>query len=173
MRAPTACRGIERCCGGARLGGLVGRGTDWGRGEDGTSSFQRQGGHTRIDWGWMEGGECCEMYVCIYINLCMNMCIYVYIYIYVHVYTYVYIYTSLSLYVYISIYIHICTCTYTLICIYYACMYRYLFICIGVPEIQNGHALFILQTSSLSHVAICIPIDSYEYVHIYEYDVNV
>jgi len=31
-----------------------------GSGEDGTSTFQWQDRHTRIDWGWMEGGECCE-----------------------------------------------------------------------------------------------------------------
>ena len=52
-------------------------------------------------------------------------------------------------------------------------IYIYMFIGIGVPEIQNGHSLFMLQTSSLPHFAMCMPVNSSEYVHIFEYDIYV
>ena len=44
--------------------------------------------------------------LCMYILMCIHVCIYIYTYIErdIHIYVYVYMYTSLSLYIYIYIY---------------------------------------------------------------------
>ena len=62
--------------------------------------------------------------VCIFMFICIYLCMYVYMYVYVDVYLYVYAYMYIFIYVYV----------YMNVCIFYVCIYTYIFylLCSGL-----------------------------------------
>ena len=58
------------------------------------------------------------MYLCIFINKCINKCVYIHICICMYIYIYIYIHAYMHMYVYIYIYIYIYIYVRTCMCIF-------------------------------------------------------
>ena len=71
----------------------------------------------------------CLLFICI--NVYVYMYVYVCLYMYVYMCVYVYIYTCI--YVCMYIYIYVCVCMYVCVCVYVCiCLYVYMHVCIHV-----------------------------------------
>ena len=105
------------------------------------------------------------MYICIYVNICINVYMYVCICVYVYMYIciYLYIYICIYVYMYICIYVYMYICIYVImsLCHYliYVYMYVYIYICIYIyihTYIHRDHDLaieIILARVALGRVA--------------------
>ena len=71
----------------------------------------------------------CDLYMCMYVYICVCMCIYVYICVYMCMY--VYICVCMCIYEYICVYM----CIYVYICVY-VCMYVYVCVCMCIYVLE-------------------------------------